>query len=37
MKYRFHPETETELNEAVDYYDASQDGLGSSQGKSMLQ
>jgi len=28
MKYRFHPEAETELNEAVDYYDACQDGLG---------
>ena len=28
MKYRFHPEAETELNEAVDYYDACQKGLG---------
>ena len=28
MKYRFHPEAETELNEAVDYYDACQEGLG---------
>lgn len=28
MKYRFHPEAETELNEAVDYYEACQDGLG---------
>jgi plasmid stabilization system protein ParE len=28
MKYRFHPEAESELNEAVDYYDACQEGLG---------
>jgi plasmid stabilization system protein ParE len=28
MKYRFHPAAETELNEAVDYYDACQEGLG---------
>jgi hypothetical protein len=28
MKYRFHPEAEAELNEAVDYYDACQEGLG---------
>ncbi len=28
MKYRFHPEAEAELNDAVDYYDACQEGLG---------
>jgi len=28
MKYHFHPEAEAELNEAVDYYDRCQDGLG---------
>ena len=28
MKYRFHPEAEAELNDAVDYYDACQKGLG---------
>ena len=28
MKYRFHPEAEAELNGAVDYYDACQEGLG---------
>ncbi len=28
MKYRFHPEAEVELNEAVDYYDECQEGLG---------
>jgi plasmid stabilization system protein ParE len=28
MKYRFHPAAETELNDAVDYYEACQEGLG---------
>lgn len=28
MKYHFHPAAETELNEAVDYYDECQEGLG---------
>ena len=28
MKYQFHPEAEVELNEAVDYYDRCQRGLG---------
>ena len=28
MKYRFHPQAEAELNEAVDYYDGCQEGLG---------
>lgn len=28
MKFRFHPEAEAELNEAVDYYDGCQEGLG---------
>lgn len=28
MNYRFHPEAEIELNEAVDYYDGCQNGLG---------
>jgi hypothetical protein len=28
VKYRFHPQAEAELNEAVDYYDACQEGLG---------
>ncbi len=28
MKFCFHPEAETELNEAVDYYEDCQDGLG---------
>jgi hypothetical protein len=28
MKYRFHPQAESELNEAVDYYDACLEGLG---------
>lgn len=28
MKFRFHPEAEAELNEAVDYYDGCRDGLG---------
>ena len=28
MKYHFHPEAESELNEAVDYYDGCQEGLG---------
>ena len=28
MKYRFHPKAEAELNEAVDYYEACQEGLG---------
>jgi hypothetical protein len=28
MKYRFHPEAEAELNEAVDYYNKCQKGLG---------
>lgn len=28
MKYRFHPEAEAELNDAVDYYGACQEGLG---------
>ena len=28
MKYIFHPEAEVELNEAVDYYDVCEEGLG---------
>ena len=28
MKSRFHPEAEAEFNDAVDYYDACQAGLG---------
>ena len=28
MRFRFHPEAEAELNDAVDYYDESQEGLG---------
>jgi len=28
MKYSFHPVSEKELNEAIDYYDECQDGLG---------
>ncbi len=28
MKYRFHPGAEAELNDAVDYYDECQEGLG---------
>lgn len=28
MKYSFHPAAETELNEAIDYYNECQDGLG---------
>jgi hypothetical protein len=28
MKYHFHPEAETELNEAVDHYDSYQEGFG---------
>jgi hypothetical protein len=28
MRYRFHPDAEAELNEAVDYYDGCEDGLG---------
>ncbi len=28
MKCHFHPDAETELNEAVDYYDQCQEGLG---------
>lgn len=28
MNYHFHPEAEIELNEAVDYYDGCQYGLG---------
>lgn len=28
MRYHFHPGAEAELNEAVDYYDRCQDGLG---------
>jgi len=28
MKYRFHPEAEAELLDAVEYYDACQEGLG---------
>jgi len=28
MKYRFHPEAEAELNDAVDYYDACKRVLG---------
>lgn len=28
MKYFFHPEAEKEFSEAVDYYDACQEGLG---------
>jgi hypothetical protein len=28
MKYSFHPMAERELNEAIDYYNECQDGLG---------
>ncbi len=28
MKYRFHPDAEAEFNEAVDYYDEREKGLG---------
>lgn len=28
MKYRFHPAAEAELNDAVDFYDECQEGLG---------
>ena len=28
MNYSFHPSAETELNEAIDYYNKCQDGLG---------
>lgn len=28
MKYRFHPEAEAEINDAVDYYEACREGLG---------
>ena len=28
MKYSFHPDAEKELNEAIDYYNDCQDGLG---------
>jgi len=28
MRYRFHPEAEAELNDAVDYYDECREGLG---------
>lgn len=28
MKYHFHPEAESELNEAIDYYNARRQGLG---------
>ena len=28
MKYSFHPVAERELNEAIDYYNECQDGLG---------
>lgn len=28
MNYRFHPEAEAEINEAVDYYEGRQKGLG---------
>jgi hypothetical protein len=28
MRYLFHPEAEAELNDAVDYYDECQEGLG---------
>ncbi|MBI4595195.1 MAG: type II toxin-antitoxin system RelE/ParE family toxin [Candidatus Tectomicrobia bacterium] len=28
MKYHFHPEAEAEFNEAVDYYDGTQEDLG---------
>jgi plasmid stabilization system protein ParE len=28
MKYRFHPDAEAELNEAIDYYSGCQEGLG---------
>jgi len=33
MKVRFHPEAEVELNDAVDYYDGCQQGLGLEFGK----
>lgn len=28
MKYSFHPQAKTELNEAIDYYEECQEGLG---------
>ena len=28
MNYSFHPSAERELNEAIDYYNECQDGLG---------
>jgi hypothetical protein len=28
MNYRFHPEAESELHEACDYYEAKREGLG---------
>jgi len=28
MRYRFHPDAEAELNEAVDYYEGCEDGPG---------
>ena len=28
MNYHFHPDAESELNEAVDYYNGCQEGLG---------
>ena len=28
MKYSFHPSAKVEFNEAIDYYDDCQDGLG---------
>jgi toxin ParE2 len=28
MNYRFHPEAESELHEAYDYYEAKREGLG---------
>ncbi len=28
MKFRFHPDAESELNHAIDYYEASQKNLG---------
>ena len=28
MRYRFHPDAEVELNDAVDYYDECQEGFG---------
>jgi len=28
MRYRFHPDAEAEFNQAVDYYDGCEEGLG---------